>query len=68
MIRVFVGCAANHEDAESQSVLEYTLRKYASDDLEITWMKLSRDPESQFYCDIENGRGWNTRGFTPIAM
>jgi len=67
MIRIFVGCAANWEDAESQAVLEYTLRKHASEPLEITWMKLSRDPESPFFSDIAGG-GWNTSQWpTPFS-
>lgn len=45
-IRIFVGCAPNGEDAESQAVLEYTLRKNASQPVEIVWMRLSRDPAS----------------------
>ena len=53
VVRVFVGCAPNGEDAESQAVLEYTLRKHASLPVEITWMRLSADPASPF-------SGWNT--------
>lgn len=66
MIRVFVGCAANHEDAESQAVLEYTLRKYASEPISLTWMKLSRDPESPWF---SNGtEGWRTDDWaTPFS-
>lgn len=52
-IRIFVGCAPNHDDAESQMVLEYSLRRHTSRALEITWMKLSRAPASPF-------SGWNT--------
>ena len=52
-VRVFVGCAPNHEDAESQAVLEHSIRKHASLPVDITWMKLSRDPVSPF-------SGWNT--------
>lgn len=48
MIRLFVGCAANGEDIESQMVLESTLRRHCSMDIDITWMMLSRDPESPF--------------------
>lgn len=60
-IRVFVGCAPNHEDAESQAVLEYTLRSHASEDVQITWMKLSNDPSSPFH-------GWNSRNWpTPFS-
>ncbi len=43
MIRVFVGCAPNGEDAESQAVLEYTLRQHASEEIEIVWMRLQRE-------------------------
>lgn len=56
--KIFIGCSANHEDAESQVVLEYTLRSKSSLPLDITWMKLSRNPGSPFYSDGENG--WNT--------
>jgi hypothetical protein len=60
-IRIFVGCAPNHDDAESQAVLEYTIRKHASRPVEITWMKLSRDPVSPFY-------GWDTSTWaTPFS-
>lgn len=60
-VRVFVGCAPNHEDAESQAVLEWSIRKHASEPVEITWMKLSNDPESPFH-------GWATeRWATPFS-
>lgn len=68
MIRIFVGCAPNHEDAESQAVLEYTLRKHASEEVQITWMRLSRNPTSPFYCDVAGGLGWRTeRWATPFS-
>lgn len=53
MIRVFVGCAANHEDIESQSVFEWSIRKHTSRPVEITWMKQSHNPGSPWH-------GWNT--------
>lgn len=60
MIRIFVGCAAG-DDAESQAVLEYTLRKQASQQVEIHWMQYSDDPASPW-------RGWNTeRWSTPFS-
>lgn len=60
-IRVFVGCAANNEDIESFAVLEYTLRKYASEPVEIEWMRQSPDPDD-FWA------GWNTSGWvTPFS-
>ena len=68
MIRIFVGCPANNEDLESQAVLEYSLRKHASEPLQITWMKLSRDPMSFWYSDPHARKGWLTRGWaTPFS-
>lgn len=59
MIRVFVGCAANGEDAESLAVLEYSLRKHASEPVEVVWMKQATDG---FWS------GWNTsRWATPFS-
>lgn len=49
MIRIFVGCAANGEDLESQAVLEHSIRKNTKADVEITWMQLSRDSRSPFF-------------------
>lgn len=66
MIRIFVGTPANNEDLESQAVLEYSLRKYASEPIDLTWMKLSNDPNSFWYST--GGRGWNSRGWaTPFS-
>lgn len=60
-IRLFVGCAPNGEDAESQLVLEYTARKNSSMPIEIVWMKLSDDPKSFW-------NGWNTSEWsTPFS-
>jgi hypothetical protein len=38
-IKLFVGCAPNGEDAETQMVLEHTARKHSSMPIDITWMK-----------------------------
>lgn len=38
-IKLFVGCAPNGEDAESQMVLEYTAKKHSSLPVDIVWMK-----------------------------
>lgn len=59
LIRVFVGCAPNGDDLESQAVIDYTLRKFASQPVEITWMRLSRDLASPFYSD--GAKGWQTQ-------
>ena len=67
-IRVFVGCAANFEDIESQAVLEWSIRKRASLSVEITWMKLSRDVSSPFYSGPGVTHGWDTRTWaTPFS-
>lgn len=58
MIRVFVGCAANNEDAESCCVLEHSIRSRSSLPVSITWMRLSSDPTSPFFSD--GSRGWRT--------
>lgn|SRR5689334_13059719 len=61
MIRIFVGCAANGEDIESQAVLDHCLRKYSSEPLQIVWMRLSRHPLSPY-------SGWNTSQWsTPFS-
>lgn len=43
-IRVFVGADCNNCDLESQAVLEYTLRKFASQPVELTWMQQGHGP------------------------
>ena len=68
MIRIFVGCSSNGEDAEAQAMLEYTLRHYATEPLDIQWMKLSHDLESPWYSNPQKREGWNTRGWaTPFS-
>jgi len=65
-IKIFVGTPANNEDLECQCVLDYSLRKFASQPLDITWMMLSRDPNSIWYSD--GNKGWNTKGWaTPFS-
>lgn len=65
-IRIFVGCAANNDDLESQSVLEWSIRKHASMPVEITWMQLNRNPTSPFYSD--GNKGWQTQQWaTPFS-
>lgn len=67
-VRIFVGCAANHEDLESQSVLEWSIRKNSSLPVDITWMKLSQDTLSPFYSDPDKKLGWNTEKWaTPFS-
>lgn len=66
-IRIFVGCSANGEDAEAQAMLEYTVRR-ASEQVEINWMMLSKDPASPWYSNPAKSEGWNTVGWaTPFS-
>lgn len=60
-IKLFVGCAPNGEDAESQMVLEYTARKHSSMPIDIIWMKHSENPKCFWY-------GWNSQMWaTPFS-
>jgi hypothetical protein len=60
-IRIFVGCAASGEDAESLAVLEWSVRKHASEPVEFHWMKQSHDQQSFWH-------GWETsRWATPFS-
>ncbi len=58
-IRLFVGCDGTNCDLESQVVLEYSIRKHASQPVEIVWMRQAASgPWS----------GWNCeRGRTPFS-
>jgi hypothetical protein len=68
-IRIFVGCSANGEDAEMQALLEYSLRHYATEQLELNWMMLSRDPSSPWYSEPKKNAGWNTALWaTPFSV
>lgn len=62
MIRIFIGCAANNDDLESQSVLEWSIRKHTTRPLLFTWCQLSRDPASPWYSD--GPHGWQTQYWT----
>mgnify|MGYP006271879741 CR=1 FL=1 len=61
MIKIFIGTSANGEDSEAELTYEYSLRKYASEPLEIVWMRQSKDTASPF-------NGWNTASWaTPFS-
>jgi hypothetical protein len=58
-VRVFIGCAPDGLDAESQAVLEWSIVKYCSRPVEITWM---RQGGSDFYS------GWDvSKWATPFS-
>lgn len=67
-IRIFVGVSGNDEDIEFQAVLHYSLLKHASQPLDLTWMRLSRDPSSFWYSDPQRKLGWRTdKWATPFS-
>lgn len=52
MIRLFVGVDGTNSDLESQSVLEYTVRKHASEPVQIVWMfQAPKGPWSGWRCN-----------------
>jgi len=61
MIRVYVGCASNNEDLDSQAVLEWSIRKNTKREVQIVWMQQTNNPENPLY-------GWNSREWaTPFS-
>jgi hypothetical protein len=67
-VRIFIGVSGNDEDLEFQAVLHYSLEKYASEPIDLTWMRLSRDPSSFWYADPQKKAGWRTdRWATPFS-
>jgi len=60
-VRIFIGTSANGEDAKIETAYEYSIRQNTQRDVEITWMKQSRDPDSIW-------EGWETaRWSTPFS-
>ena len=53
MIKIFIGTSANNDDTPAEQVLEATIRRYASEPVEIIWMRQSDDITSIYH-------GWNT--------
>lgn len=69
MIKLFAGVSANDEDLEAQSVFEYSLRRHhPADDIDLVWMRLSKDPASFWYSNPDKGHGWRTSTWaTPFS-
>ena len=60
-IRIFIGTSANGEDAKIETAYEYSIRKNASREVKITWMKQTRKESSIW-------GGWDTqRWSTPFS-
>lgn len=58
-LRVFIGTSAGGEDAEACAIIETSLRRHASIQVEVEWLRLSRDL-------ISSCAGWRTeRWSTP---
>ena len=65
-VKVFAACAPDGMDAESCSVLEWSIRKHATVPVEIEFMALSKNPDSFWYSD--GSRGWQTEMWaTPFS-
>lgn len=60
VLRVFIGTSPNGEDAEACMVCEHSLRSRASVPVDITFLRLSRDPKSPCYSDPKSRAGWKT--------
>lgn len=60
-VRMFIGTSANGEDARAEMCYEYSLKRYASRPVDITWMRQTND-ETSFW------HGWNdTYWSTPFS-
>jgi len=67
-VRLFVGVSGNDEDLEFQAVLHYSLEKYASEPIDLIWMRLSRDGSSFWFADPQRKLGWRTdKWATPFS-
>ena len=60
-VKIFIATSANGEDKDAELVYEYSLRKNCSSNLDITWMRLSNEPQSFW-------SSWNTKKwYTPFS-
>ena len=60
-LKIFIGSSSNNEDSAIESIYEYTLRKNSSSDLDITWMRQTKDLNSVW-------AGWDSKNwFTPFS-
>lgn len=60
-VKIFIGSSSNGEDADMEMIYEYSLRKNTNRDVDITWMRQSRDTDSVW-------GGWLTRTWsTPFS-
>jgi lipopolysaccharide biosynthesis glycosyltransferase len=57
MIKIFIGSSAR--DVKAEVALEYTIQKYTSEPVDITWMRSSDNESSVFYNWIQLGTGFS---------
>lgn len=57
-VRVFVATSPGTDDIPSETVLEYSLRKNCSEDIEVVFMRNNEDPDN-FFGSFDN-TGWAT--------
>lgn len=60
MIKIFIGTSESQEDSSAEKVLEYTLRKNCSEELDIVFM---RNIEGSFFGGFNNSDWW-----TPFSL
>lgn len=67
-VRVFVGTSPDGDDAEAEIALEHSIRSRSSLPVEITYMRLNRDPASPWYSDPDRRKGHDSSNWvTPFS-
>ncbi len=67
MINIFIGTSENKDDLEAEEVLEYSLRKHSSSNLNITFMRNTPD-SSNFFGGFNNNTWWTPFSFLRWAI
>lgn len=65
MIKVFIGTSESTDDIKAEKVLEYTLRKNCSEDLQITFI---RNTPNTFFGDFNNETWWTPFSYLRWAI
>ena len=58
VVKLFIGCDPNDCDLEQLMVLHYSITKYSSLPVDITFMQLTRDRSSFWYSGLKPEEGW----------
>ena len=59
-IRLFIGSSSNGEDVPIEAIYEHTLRKNTERELEIVWMRQTRDMENFWGIEKDATQRWPT--------